>query len=103
MEGIIETTPIIDKIDFRIKRNIRIFLKDGRIVIIPLSYFPSLNRLNQKKRKNYHIVDGQILLFDNCDEVFHLEQFLGKEQKYRYHFEQAIAAEPENKYEKKTI
>ena len=97
MEGISNISPVIDKIDFREKGNIRIFLKDGRILISPLKYFPSLKRLNASERKRYHIIDGQILLFDNCNEVFHIEQFLGKEQLYRYHFS-TLAAEPNEKY-----
>ncbi|MBI3500802.1 MAG: DUF2442 domain-containing protein [Bacteroidetes bacterium] len=100
-EGIINTSPVIDKIDFPDKGSIRLFLKDGRIIIVPLKYFPSLKHLREKERKKYHIGDGQILIFDNCDEVFHIEQFLGKEQRYRYHFETTIAAESMPKYGKK--
>ena len=100
MEGINGISPVIDKIDFREKGSIRLYLKDGRIVVTPLKYFPSLKKLNSKDRKEYHIVDGQILLFDRCNEVFHIEQFLGKEQQYRYHFN-TVAAEPLVHYGKK--
>lgn len=100
MEGLSDIYPVIDKIDFRIKGSIRLFLKDGRIVTAPLKYFPSLKRLNEKDRKKYHIVDGQILLFDECNEVFHIEQFLGKEQQYRYNFGKSVAAEPQTHYGK---
>ncbi len=99
-EGIVNVSPIIDKIDFPDKGSIRIFLKDGRVLLTPLKYFPSLKQLNDKERKKYHIGDGQILIFDDCDEVFHIEQFLGKEQKYRYQFAPSVAAEPEEKYGK---
>lgn len=97
-EGIHHLSPEINKIDFPDKVSIRLFLKDGRQVTAPLKYFPSLKRLTEKKRKQYHIVDGQILLFDHCNEVFHLEQFLGKEQKYRYRFNTSVAAEPPAAY-----
>jgi hypothetical protein len=97
MEGIKGLSPEIKKIDFREKGSIRLQLKDGRILIASLKYFPSLKRLHPKDRKRYHIIDGQILLFDRCDEVFHIEQFLGKEQQYRYHFSSTIAAEPASK------
>lgn len=100
MEGISNTSPVIDKIDFREKGNIRLYLKDGRIIVTPLKYFPSIKVLNSKDRKAYHIVDGQILLFDRYNEVFHIEQFLGKEQQYRYHFN-TVAAEPQARYGKK--
>jgi hypothetical protein len=101
MEGIQEIAPEIDKIDFRIKGTIRLFLKDGRQVVAPLKYFPSIKRLSEKEKKKYHIIDGQILLFDHCDEIFHIEQFLGKEQNYRYHFTNSIAAEAPAKYGKR--
>src|ERR1035437_328035 len=100
MEGINRISPIIDKIDFPEKGSIRIYLKDGRKLITPLKFFPSIKRLNDKQRKQYHIADGQILFFDKCDEIFHIEQFLGKEQQYRYHFS-TVAAEPKVKYGKK--
>lgn len=53
-----------------------------------------------KERNRYHIADGQILLFDKCDEVFHIEQFFGKEQQYRYIFKNSFAAESNSKYQK---
>ena len=101
MEGISNISPVISKIDFPEKGNIRVYLKDGRILVTPLKYFPSLKRLNERERTKYHIADGQILFFDKCNEVFHIEQFLGKEQHYRYSFETTIAAEPKVKYGKK--
>ena len=100
MEGVNNISPVISKTDFPEKRNIRVYLKDGRILLTPLKYFPSLRRLNVKERKKYHIADGQILFFDDCDEIFHIEQFLGKEQQYRYHFS-TVAAEPVVKYGKR--
>jgi len=83
-EGAIGLTPVIDKLKFEQKGKISIYLEDGRILIVPLSLFPSIKKLNDSQRKKYHISDGQIILFKDCDEVFHIEQFLGSEQKYRY-------------------
>ena len=100
MEGINNISPVIEKIDFREKGSVRIFLEDGRTILVPLRYFPSLKRLDSNNRKRYHIIDGQMLLFDHCDEIFHIEQFLGKEQRYRYHFD-TIVAEPKVKYGRK--
>jgi hypothetical protein len=97
-EGLNHISPQINKIDFPGKETIRLYLKDGRQISTPLKYFPSLKRLSEKERKQYHIVDGQILLFDHCNEVFHLEQFLGKEQQYRYQFDSSVAAEPRARY-----
>jgi hypothetical protein len=85
-EGIIGTAPAIDKISFELKGKMNIYLEDGRILIVPLSLFPSIKKLSESQRKKWHISDAQIILFADCDEVFHLEQFLGSEVDYRYSF-----------------
>ena len=102
MEGFNNINPQIDKIDFRIKGAIRLFFIDGRKVEVPLKYFPSIKHLNSRERNRYHIADGQILLFDNCNEVFHIEQFLGKEQQYSYNFKNTLAAETKMGYGKRS-
>ncbi|TSA51003.1 MAG: DUF2442 domain-containing protein [Sphingobacteriales bacterium] len=83
-EGVIGLTPVIDKLKFDQKGKMSIYLEDGRILIVPLALFPSIKKLSEGERKKYHISDGQIILFKNCDEVFHIEQFLGSESTYRY-------------------
>ncbi|MCY7363036.1 MAG: DUF2442 domain-containing protein [Ignavibacteria bacterium] len=83
-EGIIGLSPSIDKIKFDLKGKMSIYLEDRRILIIPLSLFPSIKKLNESQRKKYYISDGQIIIFKDCDEVFHIEQFLGSESVYRY-------------------
>lgn len=85
-EGIIGISPAIDRIAFKHRGKLNIYLQDGRIIIIPLSLFPSIKKLSETQRKKYHIADGQIIIFNDCDEVFHIEQFLGSEQEYRYSF-----------------
>ena len=85
-EGAIGIRPVIDRINFEHRGKMSIYLEDGRTIIIPLSLFPSIKKLNEAQRKKYHISDGQIIIFNNCDEVFHIEQFLGSEQEYRYSF-----------------
>ena len=82
-EGIIGITPVIDKITFEIKGKMNIYLEDRRILIVPLSLFPSIKKLTESQRRKWHISDGQIIIFQDCDEVFHLEQFLGSEVNYR--------------------
>lgn len=101
MNGFINIHPQIEKIDFRIRGNIRLFLKDGRKIEAPLKYFPTVKRLTSIQRNQYHIIDEQVLMFDDCDEIFHIEQFLGKEQHYRYNFKSTIAAEKNSNYKSK--
>ena len=38
------------------------------------------------ERKQINITDGQLIMLRECNEVFHVEQFLGREQDYKYNF-----------------
>lgn len=62
---------------------ITIKLEDGRIVITPLKYFPELQKLSVDKRKKYTIVDDRTILFSHADSIYHLEDFIGLENKWR--------------------
>ena len=86
LEGFQGIQPIIEKVSFSFKDKIAIYLKDGRIIIAPLSQFPSIQQLSTIERKRINIIDDQLIMFHDCDEVFHIEQFLGREQEYKYHF-----------------
>ncbi|HPH99515.1 MAG TPA: hypothetical protein PK772_04245 [Chitinophagaceae bacterium] len=76
-------TICIDKILFNMPGKITIKLEDGRIVITPLKYFPELQKLSVDKRKKYTIVDDRTILFSHADSIYHLEDFLGLENKWR--------------------
>jgi hypothetical protein len=76
-------TICIDKILFNMPGKITIKLEDGRIVITPLKYFPELQKLSVDKRKKYTIVDDRTILFSHADSIYHLEDFIGLEKKWR--------------------
>lgn len=84
MEGIFKTMPKIKKVGFSIRGKIEIYLEDGRIVFVPLKYFPSIKSLNSKQRSKWYILGGDGFSFEDCDEVFHIEQVLGSEQIYSH-------------------
>jgi hypothetical protein len=86
MEGIIKVRPVIKKISFDTKAKITIILEDGRFIIVPLYYFPSIKKLTMLQKRKWYILDDQMFSFDDCNEVFHIEQILGKEAEYSYHF-----------------
>ncbi|MEI8202420.1 MAG: DUF2442 domain-containing protein [Bacteroidota bacterium] len=86
MEGIENIKPSIKKIEFKQRGKISFLLQDGRIVIVPIGYFPSIKRLTETQRKHWYVTDGEMFSFDACNEVFHLEQVLGKEVIYKYSF-----------------
>jgi hypothetical protein len=77
------TTICIEKIHFDIAGKISLKLKDGRVIIVPLKYFPELQKLPVEKRKKYTIVDDRTVLFSYSDAVYHLEDFMGLENKWR--------------------
>jgi hypothetical protein len=73
----------ICKILFDTPGKITIKLEDGRIIIVPLKYFPELQKLSVEKRKKYTIVDDRTVLFSYSDSVYHIEDFIGLESKWR--------------------
>lgn len=84
MTASLKTRPMaIAKLDFDAVGKISITLDDGRVLIVPLKYFPELKRLPREKRMKYTIVDDRTVLFRYSDNVYHLEDFLGLEGSWR--------------------
>lgn len=86
MDGILNIKPAIKNISFDIKGRMNMVFKDGRTVEVPLTYFPSIRKLTDGQRKKWYVLDGELFSFDDCREVFHIEQILGKENNYKYTF-----------------
>jgi hypothetical protein len=59
-------------------------LKDGRIVMVPLSFFPSIKKLKTSQRTNWQIINHEGFTFIDSNEVYHIEQVLGKEKDYSF-------------------
>ncbi len=76
-------TMSIEKILFNQPGKISIKLEDGRMFISPLKYFPELQKLSVDKRKKYTIVDDRTVLFSFADSIYHLEDFIGSENKWQ--------------------
>jgi len=86
MEGFVKVKPKIKKITFEQRGKMFVYLSDGRTVITPVSAFPSIKKLKEADRKDYTIIDNSLFTFDKSNEVYHLEQVLGKENNYAYTF-----------------
>ena len=54
-----------------------------RTIIVPLKYFPDIKKLSVDKRKKFTIVDDRTVLFTYSDNVYHLEDFMRLESKWR--------------------
>ncbi|MBW8051352.1 MAG: DUF2442 domain-containing protein [Cytophagales bacterium] len=84
MEGILEIEPEIKNVTFKNRGKINIFLKDGREIILPLLYFPSIKKLSVAQRKKWYVIDNELLSFDDSNEYVHIEQILGNYQNYKF-------------------
>ncbi|MFN8155330.1 MAG: DUF2442 domain-containing protein [Bacteroidia bacterium] len=73
----------IEKLKFDRPGKLTLLLEDGRILIIPLKYFPELKKLSVDKRKKYTIVDDRTVLFTYLDSIYHLEDFMSLEGRWK--------------------
>ena len=84
IEGFYNIEPLIEDIKFENKGKICFYLQDGRIIITPLSAFPSIKKLDKEQRNKFQILGNEGFTFDDCDEVFAIEQVLGNYQNYKH-------------------
>ena len=82
-EGYINIKPEIEFVNTENKL-IQVSLKDGRKLIIPLDKFESIKKLNIEQRKKVQIVGTDAFTFDDCAEVYHLEQLFGSYTNYKH-------------------
>ncbi len=51
-------------------------LTDGRMIIIPLSFFPDIKGLSVKERQDWMVLDDQFFTFTNLSKVYSIEDLL---------------------------
>ena len=67
----------IKKLDFGMKRGaMAVYLTDGRVVIVPVSMFPDINRLSRSQREDYMIMDDQYFSFDALSKIYSVKDVL---------------------------
>jgi len=86
MNGLKKVKPVIKKISFPHKGKMNMLLIDGREISVPLQYFQAIQKLKASQRDKWYVIDGEMFSFENCNEIFHIEQVLGKENIYSYKF-----------------
>jgi hypothetical protein len=86
MHGLHNIRPVITHIDTEDAEMLGFTLADGRNLRVPLRYFPSIEALTLDERKHWTVMDDELFTFAACDDIFHIEQVLGKESQYTYHF-----------------
>ena len=80
-EGYWDVEPRIKSVSFPRRGKFQGELQDGRVIIMPISAFPSIKKVPSKERANWYLMGGGVS-WDSCPEVIHVEQILGDYQKY---------------------
>ena len=83
VEGYWNILPTIKSISFPSTDTLQVNLEDGRIVILPLERFPSIQQLSHEQRLNWYKY-GNGFSFEDSDEVIHIEQILGNYKSYQH-------------------
>lgn len=82
IEGYWNIVPEVKNVSFPYKgTRMRVDFKDGRVVIMPISAFPSVQAVPESERKDWYVY-GNGFTWDSCPDVIHVEQILGDYQKY---------------------
>ena len=84
MEGVGRTTPTIKKVTFPKRGKFEVWLEDGRQITMPISKFPSLGKVPVARRDKYVILSGDMVTWPDCNEVYHIQDFLGVPDNYMY-------------------
>jgi len=82
-EGYLESTQKIKNISLPVRGKMHVSLTDGRVIIVPLSAFPSIQKLSTNEREKWFLIGGGIS-FDKSNDVIHIEQILGNYANYRH-------------------
>ena len=88
-------TPLIKSANFRGDKMV-IHLTDERVLILPMSKFPEIEKLTPSQRRKHKLLAGTGLMFDDLDTVFHVSDFLGQVNTSEF----SLVAEPPAKYGK---
>jgi len=76
-EGFRKKNPQIINIKFLTHGKMHIYLDEGRIIIVPVSMFPSIKKLSMKQRRKWYLIKDEIVFFDTPWHSYKVEQFLG--------------------------
>ena len=75
--GYSNAIPLIKEVRFP-EGKIVLHLYDGRIISVPIEKFPEIEKLTAAQKRKYKTLAGIGLMFNDCDSVFHISDFLGK-------------------------
>ena len=68
--------PLAIDVSFTVHQ-LRVFLADGREILVPLLWFPRLQRATEEQRKNWRLIGGGIGIdWESIDEDISVETLL---------------------------
>lgn len=82
-DGYLDVTPQIKSVCFPKRGKFQVDLQDGRVIVMPISAFPSIKKVPLKERSKWYLMGGGVS-WDSCPEVIHIEQILGDYNKYNH-------------------
>lgn len=72
-----DTDLSIRRLSFGEKRGMMaVYLSDGREVLVPVSAYPEIKRLNRSQREDWMVVDDQYFTFDAISKIFSVKDVL---------------------------
>ena len=67
----------IKDMDFKTHRGkMMVSLTDGRVIIIPVSFFPDIKQMPVKEREKWMVLDDQYFTFENMTRVYSILDLL---------------------------
>ena len=67
----------IKKLAFGEKRGkMAVYLTDGREVLVPISLFPDIKRMNSAQREDWMVLDDQFFTFDSTSRIYSVKDVL---------------------------
>ena len=67
----------IRKLDFTAARGkMTVYLTDGRVLMIPLSFFPEIKKLSLRQRNEWMVLDDQFFTFVGMSKVYSVTDLL---------------------------
>ena len=74
MKNVTIGTKDLDFKTYRGKMLVR--LTDGRVIIIPISFFPDIKQMPVKEREKWMVLDDQYFTFENMTRVYSILDLL---------------------------
>ena len=66
----------LKSLDFNMRGKFAATLTDGRMIVVPVSLFPDIKNMSQKRRNEWMILDHQYFTFEHMTRVYSILDLL---------------------------